>query len=406
MVFGLIMAVTSCSKDDTTVDDGTATTTDGTTTGDDTDDDTTTDDTTATKSLIDESGDNLEGAVSDMLETEGVMAAIDFVKIMDGEGGNRSSITSDSKPVLFTTKMIDALSDAMINGIDSMDNDSMDYHGDDEDDYNPLDHPGVYTYTPADSNEWSYDSTGTTDVIFHFPTKGSQTNNATLTVKKAEMETYDMADAWDEWEETVPTNVKFNLVVNNVKHVDVSFEATYAVTDSTIEPTTVDADVTVLPFAWTVDFDKGSSDVSLAMTFKKAGVELMGADISIEFADVVFDSEPTVIEADIHFFLIALDMDADFTTMDWEDSTMTINDVNDKMTVNIYSYPANVLLGSMEFAENPNDDEGDPIMTVTLANGKTITLEEFLTPIADRIQEFVCDNFMDENSDEYAEDCL
>lgn len=398
VIAGLLFSLNSCSKEEETTDDTTTTTTTD-------DDDDTTDDTaddTADKSLIDESGDDLETEFIALIESDGIKASLDFAELMGQEGGR--SLTTKKKPMAFTTSYLKIMGDALYSSIDSL-GDSTDTEGDDDgDDFNPMDYPGVFSWN-ADSSQWEHDSTGITYVVFEFPTKTSATNNAALTITSFEMDSFLVVDdsSGESKYEDMPTNVVIKLEVNSVKLVDINFQATWEVSGDDVQPVSVDASVFVKPFDLSIDFDKGETNVSLDMDFKKGALTLLGADITMSFAGEVFESAPQVITADVDFFKISLDVDADFTTLDFEnDSTISIDDVNEKMTVKIYTNPGAILIGTLQLAENPTDEHGDPIMTVLLANGNTITLESFLTPIADKIQDFICENFADEDD----EDCL
>lgn len=385
VIAGLLFSMNSCNKNEDATDTTTTTsTTDDTTTDDDDDTVDYTAENAASETLINGSSDDLENAIGDLFDTDGMNAAMDLMEIFNDTTGGRSLPNADNELTFaqtFVTNLTTTLS-AANNGDD-----------DDEEDWNPFDHPGTYTYDEADSNNWTYDSTqaGVTGeyVIFNYPTAGSATNNATLTIKEIDMHEWEDTD-WNgdiEMHEE-PKRVDAELEVNGTKVVDIDFTAAY---DDENEPTSVDADIEMTPFKLSVDFSRTSTSVSLDASFHKGTEALLGADIE---AKLDAEGEPNAITASLDFFKISIEAEMDFSQVD-STTEMDIDYVNNHMDVKIYTYPGNVLIGQVNLEEDPNGGD-EPVFYVTHANsGKKVELEDFVTGVVEKLEEFICENFDD-----------
>lgn len=451
-IFGVLflsalVLMTSCDKEDDGTGNGNGT--DSTGTVDTTGGDTTSiggDDSTAVataNNLIQETADQLDAEMMDMSEVEGLKAAMDFMELMNEEDGytTRSmyvngSATADIMSIMrsnFVPKVTaySAQEDTM-DYSDSMDyNDSMDYgdssyydddyygddHGDEGDDFDPREVRG-YTFTwNADSMAWDYDSVGHDKVIFHYPTKGSDENNAVLTIHKFEMTEIIREDScWMGYDDQTgqdiielcidtmeqPTKLKVDLLVGDVKKVDIDLNVNY---DSEGEPEMIDASLELTPYKVMVDISRSADGADISFSCAKNGTTMIAVEGDIDMAEDNYgDMVPNSVSGSVQLFGIKVegsgtDLINTFETLD-EDTTMAIDDaidlVHSKIDVFIYTYPGNVKIAEVIMLKQDSVNEwGDTIVepAVLMNDGTTKDLEHFARPIIETIEDFFCENF-------------
>ena len=430
-VFMLVTLVlfTACDSNDVTDDDNTtnndSTATDSTTIQGDTTVTLDGDDSASvalSSSLIQETADEMDADANELVNSEGMKAAMDFLELMnDGDFNSRSMYSNAS----VTKDIISIMKSNFIPTVSySAAEDSSDYEDDyeddnEEDEMDPEDMKNfTLTWNPAEKNWDAVEDRTDNKIVFIYPTKGSSSNNATLTIHNIETEEFVFEDScWYEdgmgnWvgedcTDTIhqPSKIKLDLVVSGTKYVDVDIAVEY---DSQGEPTSVDAMIEVIPFKVEFAASRTSSTLDGSFKFSKNGnvlVDIM-ADVDmkeIEVEDGETEMAPDAVTGSFRMFGLKLEVSANDiveTIESIENDEISedeaIEKVNQMADAVIYAHPSGDKIGEIILAKLDSVDEwGDHvIMPAVMFNDSTIKpLDRVMQPLLETIENFFCDNF-------------
>lgn len=136
-------------------------------------------------------------------------------------------------------------------------------------------------------------------IIIEFPTEGSTTNDATLTITNyTEAEIYDGYDTWYN-----PTALDADLKVNDVELVSIDMTATWETTGEFAgEPKTLDVDVYVIPFTFHFDFNHQSTSAAVNGWIEYDGAKVFSVGLTANFATTDFDETPEEISGYVQLY--------------------------------------------------------------------------------------------------------
>jgi len=143
-------------------------------------------------------------------------------------------------------------------------------------------------------------------IIINFPTEGSNTNNATLTIHNYVDTEIIEEDGMYTYSYYQPTEVKADLYVNNIKLVDVNLMAEW---DTYGDPKTIDASVYLIPFEFTVDFGMTTTaaDVNVAIYYEDA--KIFSAGVGATFQNSLEDEMPININGYLQVLKVKFEID-------------------------------------------------------------------------------------------------
>ncbi len=421
-----IVFFVSCDKD--TTDDGVTDGTDSTSTDSTAAEDTVSlggDDSASVElsaNLVQETADAMDGDATALVNSEGMKAAMDFLELMnDGDFNSRSmysnaSITKDIISIMKSNFIPTVSYSAAEDSSDLED----DYEDDNEDDVMDPEEMKNFTLTWNSSEKnWDAEEDRTDNkIVFIYPTKGSSSNNATLTIHNIETEEFIFEDScWyengmGEWvgedcTDTIyqPSKIKLDLVVSGTKYVDVDIALDFDVEG---EPTSVDAMIEVLPFKVEFDALRTSSTLDGSFKFSKNGnvvVDIL-ADVDmkeIEDGDGETEMAPDAVVGSFRMFGLKLEVSAsdivetiESIENDEISEDEAIEKVNQMADAIIYAHPSGTKIGEIILTKLDSVDEwGDQvIMPAVMFNDSTIKpLDQVMQPLLETIENFFCDNF-------------
>jgi len=168
-------------------------------------------------------------------------------------------------------------------------------------------------------------------IIIHFPTEGSNTNNATLTIHNYVDTEIIEEDGMYTYSYYQPTEVKADLFVNEIKLVDVNLMAEW---DTYGDPKSIDASVYMIPFEFTVDFGMTTTaaDVNVAIYYEDAKIFSAGAGAT--FQNSLEDELPININGYLQVLKVKFEIDVNVKAieelfMGLETGSTTITDTED-----------------------------------------------------------------------------
>ena len=167
---------------------------------------------------------------------------------------------------------------------------------------------GTYTWD-ADHQMWDPVFGDPPDkIIVNFPTEGSTSNNATLTINT--YEDVEITDDYGSWYQ--PTNIEADLTIDGIKVVDISMTASYNTSgDAAGEPTSIDASVYLIPFEFTVNFDHSSTSASVDVAIKYEDSQIFSAGLSAVFETDNMEDSPVNISGYIQMLKVKVNASID-----------------------------------------------------------------------------------------------
>jgi len=166
---------------------------------------------------------------------------------------------------------------------------------------------GTYTWNATDE-EWDIQSNTSGEIIIHYPTEGSQSNNATLTIHNyQDVELTEVNDygtyTWYE-----PTKIVADVYVNDIKVVDISMNATWNTTGDVVgDIADLDAEVYLIPFDFTLVANHSGTGVSIDTRIIYENTQIFSAGISSIFEDVAMDDTPVNISGYVQLLKVKVD---------------------------------------------------------------------------------------------------
>ncbi|MDK2979332.1 MAG: hypothetical protein PWP52_2046 [Bacteroidales bacterium] len=176
---------------------------------------------------------------------------------------------------------------------------------------------GTYTWNATDEN-WDIQSNTPPDkIIIEYPTEGSQTNNATLTIHTYEDVEITETDDYGTYTWYQPTNIVADIYVNDIKVVDISMNANWITSGETAgEPTSMDVSVYLTPFEFTVDFSHSGNNASVGASIIFDNSQLFSTGLSAFFEVPEMDDTPLTINGYLQFLNVRFNVSINAKTIE------------------------------------------------------------------------------------------
>jgi hypothetical protein len=186
---------------------------------------------------------------------------------------------------------------------------------------------GTYTWNATDQN-WDIQSNNPSDkIIIHYPTEGSTSNNATLTIHSYEDVLITETDEYGTYTWYEPTNIVADIYLNDINVVDISMNATFETSgESAGEPISLDATAYLVPFEFTIDFGQSGTTASADVAIKYENSQIFSAGISAVFESDNMEESPVNISGYIQ--LLKVRVNASINVQNFETVIDTMNSDN------------------------------------------------------------------------------
>jgi len=129
-------------------------------------------------------------------------------------------------------------------------------------------------------------------IIIEFPTEGSTTNDAALTIHNYEEEVINEVDEWGyQYSDYYPTAILADLYINEIKIVEIDLDAEW---DTSGEPSSFDISVYLTPFTFSGSFDHTATAASIDFDIKYNTEQIFAAGVNATFESSELDEPLTV----------------------------------------------------------------------------------------------------------------
>ncbi|MGC9374865.1 MAG: hypothetical protein ACP5DQ_07470 [Bacteroidales bacterium] len=226
-----------------------------------------------------------------------------------------------------------------------------------EEHFNFTDWVGTYTWNATDEN-WHIESNTPPDkIIIEYPTEGSQTNNATLTIHTYEDVEITETDEFGTFTWYEPTTIIADIYVNDIKVVDISMTATWETSgESAGEPTSMDVSVYLTPFEFTVDFSNSGNNASVGASIIFDNSQLFSTGLSAFFEEPELDDTPLTINGYLQFFNVRFNVSINAKTIeeifeDMEEEPYPYNTIEELVAALNKEFDANVSIDGVKAAD-------------------------------------------------------
>jgi hypothetical protein len=243
---------------------------------------------------------------------------------------------------------------------------------------------GTYSWDPSLPG-WSVNPGVPPDkIIITFPTEGSNSNNAVLTISDFEEEMF--LDDWDYWVDTiyVPTRIMADLTVDGTKYIELSFTATWS---SYEMPSSISASLMIKPLTATLDFSDNGSVIAIAASLSIRESVAMSFDLqapyTIETDEWGEEMIITGLSGFVHYGTVKLTGNIDIGGMENAEGESEAEALNQFVRLALYNYGDGSKIADIRFVEGSEDVEIQLVFT----DGSIEPAGKYLDPILDKIEE-------------------
>jgi hypothetical protein len=216
------------------------------------------------------------------------------------------------------------------------------------------DYYGTYTWDAADE-AWDIDQNDPNNkVVFVFPSESveSTTNDATINIYDYTEEYIEYMDGqYSEWA-IVPTTIHADLLLDNVKYVEVEADADY---NNYAEPTSVNGSIFLKPFTLEASLSVKSSSIDVDFAFKEGSTKIASAGLSLTFVDELYE-DVSLAEGYLQYRDIKIAGDIDVATMDSYNEQPTVAQMNENINLALYNYPQGSKFADIVFGLNEDEE--------------------------------------------------
>lgn len=258
---------------------------------------------------------------------------------------------------------------------------------------------GTYTWNAIYAKWDVIHGTPDNKIIIRFPTEGSTSNNATVTIHNYDevlITEYD--DYWQEYDYYYnPTDILADIYVNTVKIVEIDLEATWITSgDAAGEPTSLDISVYLTPFSFTGNFDHTSTTASINFAINYNNESIFSAGVNATFQNDDMEDPITVggyvqlLNVKVQAEVDVQGIDAIFTALEAGTSNLTtMEELTDAINNEI---DAVVLVDGVKAAdiEILFDENAEEVITIVFvfSDGTTEPAEQYFTDFVTDIEDF------------------
>jgi len=256
---------------------------------------------------------------------------------------------------------------------------------------------GTYEWD-AEHEMWVPDFGNPADkIIIYFPTEGSTTNNATLTIHTYEDTEITETDDYGTYTWYEPTKIVADLYVGDVKVVDIAMNANWITSGETAgEPTSMDVSVYLTPFEFTVDFSHSGNNASVGASIIFDNSQLFSTGLTAFFEEPELDDTPLTINGYLQFFNVRFNVSINAKTIeeifeDMEEEPYPYNTPEELVAALNKEFDANVTVdgvkaADIELAVNENTQAIDIVFVYS--DGSTESAQPYFSSFASSLETF------------------
>jgi len=245
------------------------------------------------------------------------------------------------------------------------------------DDFNFNENKGIYNWD-SQLEKFVKSQEESNIIKLNFPTEGSQTNNASLSMT----EYMEIIILDGDYEEYYPTRLAANLTIDDMLVIDVDATVSY---NDYGDPVSGDLSVELVPYTFSLVFDDTqSTTASLVASISENNTAIVGVDIVITF-DSAEKEEVNSIAGNVVYGDMRIEGDITIPEDESEDE-----DLND--FVNLELFQDGSKLGDIIFKMETNiDGDTDDIPYVQYSDGTTDRLEDIFENTVMEVEDFLDD---------------
>lgn len=312
--------------------------------------------------LVHSSADKMGDDVVSLVESEGMQAMVDFVKMLEGSEVIGGRVSQKE----WTKERLNLITQYFVNGPAARTNNAQPTTFDDI--------KGLYEWNPEIQD---FDKEESEFFIVKFPTEGSEVNNAELKISDLQFVTIREVDGdiVDEYE--VPSIIIGYLKVDDVTYIELDFEVNWS---SEGFPEKADVSLLVKPFTFVLSFDDTfAKSASLLTSISLDNDLVVGVDLTVEF-ETDAKEEPVYFEGSVNYRDLKIAGNVDITDIA-EDA-----DPND--FINLTLFAGETKVGDIVFVlEEIEPGFEDYVAYVEYEDGSRENLEEILEPVLMEIED-------------------
>lgn len=245
---------------------------------------------------------------------------------------------------------------------------------------------GTYTYNPTTEN-WDAQLADPNDkIILNFPTEGSTTNNATLTIHTWEQT--EVTTKRDGITDTYFETSRFvaDMTVDQEKVLDLNLNATWAENG---EPKSIEYKLEVAPYTREISLSSTDGSAEFAVSFKKNEITLASFSITASMSE---EGEPVKVSGHVQYGTIKIKGEVDMAGIMASISTAStpskiLEKMNENVNVEVLTYPENDKIGNIRIDLLEDQAELTPVIEFT--DGSKEPAEEYLNSVIEQLQEFL-----------------
>ncbi|RLD55722.1 MAG: hypothetical protein DRJ01_16255 [Bacteroidetes bacterium] len=323
------------------------------------------------KIVLTEAGNDINTDLTEITNSDGAKSIIDIFNIIN----INDPFTGTQKSVKITKRHFPYLSKLIY--IPKIERKSGSF-GDENFDF--ASNVGTYTWNAQYQNWDIQHGTPSDKIIINFPTQESTTNNAVLTINSyTEQQFTDDSDTWYQ-----PTHVNANLYVNQIKYVDVDFDAAY---NSDGDPTSITGTLFLKPFTLTVSVEKSNTKITERITLKKDNDTIIDINLIVSFSDVTLE-DVTEIEGYIQIGHIKLKGEVNVVALDSLQAAPTVEQLNENINLSLYT-DTDKKIGDLEFITALN---GEIDLQIVFNDGTTELASHYFQALIESFKAFFGNN--------------
>ncbi len=179
-------------------------------------------------------------------------------------------------------------------------------------------------------------------IVINYPSEGAAgvVNNATITVSNVEEQIF--TDEYDSY--YVPTRIVANLYVDAVRQVELDFTASYDT-----EGMLVSSSATLYTNPFTANYSISDNGISMTgnAALTRDGTTIMSVGGTVVFTTADKDDLASV-DGFVQYAALKVKLVADSKAFEEMDDDLSLQQINDNVTADLYSYPEEEKIGYLE----------------------------------------------------------
>ena len=337
---------------------------------------------TDAKAALEELNTDMSFYFDEMQDAEGMKAMEALMNLpVDPFSGNKSNVKS---PVLLNMQKLIMPSSYERTKI-ALETGLFDFEGS----------VGTYTWNFISENWDVTYGTPPNKIIINFPTEGSLTNDATITI-----------DSYDEVmkdEDYYPTELSANLVIGTIEYISIDFSASWKTNG---EPETLSVEVYLNPFIFTGSFSNLGTSASVNFEIDYEETLIFAAGVGATFESTNWDNPPLNINGYVQLLNVKVQANANFKNIvaiiqSVDDGTTSATDFEELVAQINAQFDAYVAVDGTKAADIVlvwNETAGQPDVMFEFSDGSLEPALPYFEDFGEDIESFF--DFLDEIFDD------